>query len=87
MTEFSNKQNNNGIAELTKIFSSSIPLIQSIFQSNTTATLASNQISQTVAGWDLINQIAGLNTYFGETINSQNAILQAQNDILNANIL
>lgn len=52
MTEFSKKQDNNGIAELTKIFSSSNPLIQSIFQSNTTATLASNQISQTVVGWD-----------------------------------
>ncbi len=34
MTEFSKNQDNNGIAELTKIFSSSIPLIQSIFQSN-----------------------------------------------------
>lgn len=87
MTEFSKKQNNNEITELTKTISAFLPIIQSIYENNLNNNIASNQISQTVASWDLTNQIAGLSAFFSEIINMQNGLLQFHSDILNANIL
>ncbi|MBQ2746425.1 MAG: hypothetical protein IJA13_04685 [Clostridia bacterium] len=87
MTEFSKKQNNNEITELTKTVSAFLPIIQSINENNLNNNIASNQISQTVASWDLTNQIAGLTAFFGEVINTQNGLLQSYSDIFNANIL
>ena len=87
MIESTKKQDNNGISDLTKLLSANIPVLETISQNNSINTIASTQISQIITGWDLANQIIGLTTFFGEMINTQNALSQVQNDLLNTTLL